>query len=189
LLQYCHLLILKEEQTQLAWLIIVILFIAIFIIDCGIYGSGSFLGDMIALGCAVSAGFSAVLARHKKDSTLVPSIIVGSVITALYALASAPILALDSTQLIYLSVQCLVFIPLAYAIIIIAPRFTSSAEVQLVFLIESILGSLGVWIVISETPPINTIIGGSLLLASVSWFAIASVGESADEVKVEGITT
>jgi drug/metabolite transporter (DMT)-like permease len=165
LLQHSHLLILKEDQKQLVWLIIVILFIAIFIIDCGIYGSGSFLGDMIALGCAVSA------------------------ITALYAIASAPILALDSTQLIYLSVQCLVFIPLAYAIIIIAPRFTSSAEVQLVFLLESILGSLGVCVVISETPPINTIIGGSLLLASVSWFAIASAGESADEVKVEGITT
>ena len=109
-------------------------------------------------------------------------IIVGSVITALYALVSGPIASVDSTQLIYLSAQCLVFIPLAYAIITIAPRFTSSAEVQLVFLLESILGPLWVWIVISETPPFNTIIGGSLLLASVFWFAIDSVGKSANEV-------
>jgi drug/metabolite transporter (DMT)-like permease len=176
------LIILKENQKPLTWLIIAISFGAIFIIGFGTYGSGGFLGDMIALGCAISTGFSAVLARLKKDSDLVPSIIVGSVITALYALASAPISAVDSTQLIYLSVQCLVLIPLAYAIITIAPRFTSSAEVQLVFLLESILGPLWVWIVISETPPINTIIGGSLLLASVFWFAIASVGEGADEV-------
>lgn len=62
-----------------------------------------------------------------------------------------------------------------------------SAEVQLVFLLEGILGPFWVWIVINETPPINTIIGGSLLLASVSWFAIASVSEDAD--KVEGIAT
>ncbi|MFT5224948.1 MAG: drug/metabolite transporter (DMT)-like permease [Polaribacter sp.] len=176
------LIILKENQKPLTWLIIALSFIAIFIIGFGTYGSGGFLGDIFALGCAISTGFSAVLARLKKDSDLVPSIIVGSVITALYALASAPISTVDSTQLIYLSVQCLVLIPLAYAIITIAPRFTSSAEVQLVFLLESILGPLWVWIVISETPPINTIIGGSLLLTSVFWFAIVSVGEGSDEV-------
>lgn len=176
------LIILKENQKPLTWLIIAISFIAIFIIGFGTYGSGGFLGDIIALGCAVSTGFSAVLARLKKDTDLVPSIIVGSVITALYAVASAPISTVDSTQLIYLSAQCLLFIPLAYAIITIAPRFTSSAEVQLVFLLESILGPLWVWIVISETPPINTIIGGSLLLTSVFWFAIASVGECAEKV-------
>jgi drug/metabolite transporter (DMT)-like permease len=176
------LIILKENQKPLTWLIIAVSFIAIFIIGFGSYGSGSLLGDMIALVCAASTGFSAVLARLKKEIDLVPSIVVGSVITALYALASGPISSVDSTQLIYLSAQCLVFIPLAYAIITIAPRFTSSAEVQLVFLLESILGPLWVWIVISETPSINTIIGGSLLLASGFWFAIDSVGKSADEV-------
>jgi len=180
------LIILNENQKPLTWLIIAISFVAIFIIGFGTYGSGGFLGDMIALGCAISTGLSAVLARLKKDIDLVPSIIVGSVFTALYALASGPILAVDSTQLIYLSVQCLLLIPLAYAIITIAPRFTSSAEVQLVFLLESILGPLWVWIVISEIPPVNTIIGGSLLLASVFWFAAVSVGGSSEEL--DGLT-
>ena len=177
------LVVLKENQKPLTWLIIAISFIAIFIIGFGTYGSGGFLGDIIALVCAVSTGCSAVLARLKKDSDLVPSIIVGSVLTVLYALASAPISSVDSTQLMYLSAQCLLFIPLAYALITIAPRFTSSAEVQLVFLLEGVLGPLWVWIVISETPPINTIIGGSLLLASVFWFAIASIGNSANEAE------
>lgn len=181
------LIILKENQKPLTWLIIAISFIAIFIIGLGTYGSGGFLGDIFALGCAVSTGFSAVLARLKKNTDLVPSIIVGSIITALYALASSPISAVDSTQIIYLSMQCFLFIPLAYALITIAPRFTSSAEVQLVFLLESILGPLWVWIVINETPPINTIIGGSILLASVFWFAIASV--SADEAKTKTLAT
>lgn len=179
------LIILKENQRPLTWLIIAISFMAIFIIGFGSYGSGGFLGDIIALGCAVSTAFSAVLTRLKRNTDLVPSIIVGSVITAIYALASAPISSVDSTQLMFLSAQCLLIIPLAYAIITIAPRFTSSAEVQLVFLLESILGPLWVWIVISETPPINTIVGGSLLLASVFWFAIASVGDNTDDV--EGI--
>ena len=52
-----------------------------------------------------------------------------------------------------------------------APRFTNSAEVQLVYLLESILGPLWVWLVIRETPSLNTLIGGSLLLLSVAWFA------------------
>lgn len=179
------LIILRENQRPVTWLVIIFSFIAIFIIGYGNYGSGSFQGDLMAVGCAISTGLSAVLVRLKKNIDLVPSVIVGSILTALYALASSPITAVDSTQLIYLSAQSLVLIPLAYALITIAPRFTSSAEVQLVFLLESILGPLWVWIVISETPSMNTIIGGSLLLTSVFWFAIVSVGEKVDELQAD----
>ena len=67
--------------------------------------------------------------------------------------------------------------PFAYIMLTIAPRFANSAEVQLVYLLESILGPLWVWLVIRETPSLNTIVGGSMLLVSVAWFAHSSLRE------------
>lgn len=176
------LIILKENQRPVTWLVIAISFIAIFIIGYGNYGTGSFFGDLLALCCAISTGFSAVLARFKKDIDLVPSVIVGSLLIALYAVLSAPISAIDSTQMTYLAILGFLVIPLAFAILTIAPRFTSSAEVQLVFLLESILGPFWVWVVIHESPALNTIVGGSLLLASVFWLAIVSVNDSDETI-------
>jgi drug/metabolite transporter (DMT)-like permease len=46
-----------------------------------------------------------------------------------------------------------------------------------VYLLESILGPLWVWLVIRETPSLNTIVGGSMLLISVAWFAHHSLRE------------
>jgi drug/metabolite transporter (DMT)-like permease len=51
--------------------------------------------------------------------------------------------------------------------------------VQLVYLLESILGPLWVWLVIKETPSLNTIAGGSILLISVAWFAHHTIREEA----------
>jgi drug/metabolite transporter (DMT)-like permease len=51
--------------------------------------------------------------------------------------------------------------------------------VQLVYLLESILGPLWVWLVIKETPSLNTIVGGSMLLASVAWFAHHTIRQEA----------
>ena len=51
--------------------------------------------------------------------------------------------------------------------------------VQLVYLRVSILGPLWVWLVIRETSPRNTNVGGSMLLISVAWFAHHSLREEA----------
>jgi hypothetical protein len=47
---------------------------------------------------------------------------------ALYVLASRPISVVDSTQLTYFSVQCLLMVPWAYAITSIVPCLKSSRK-------------------------------------------------------------
>jgi drug/metabolite transporter (DMT)-like permease len=64
-------------------------------------------------------------------------------------------------------------------VLTIAPRYANSAEVQLVYLLESILGPLWVWLVINETPSLNTLVGGSVLLLSVAWFAQHTIRQEA----------
>lgn len=166
--------ILGENQRPSTWLVIGLSFVSISVIGLGSYGQSSLSGDLFALVCAVSTAGSAVLVRYKKDIDLVPSVIVAGILIALYALAHSPELEVNSTQFVYLAIIGFVIVPFAFMILAIAPRLASSAEVQLVFLLEAMLGPLWVWLVIQEIPATNTLIGGSMLLASVSWFAISS---------------
>jgi drug/metabolite transporter (DMT)-like permease len=131
----------------------------------------------LALACALATAASAVLVRYHREIDLVPSVILGSLITAAYALSQSPELAISSQQLVYVGIIGFVLVPFAFIMLTIAPRFANSAEVQLVYLLESILGPLWVWLVIREMPSLNTIVGGSMLLVSVAWFAHSSLRE------------
>ncbi len=165
------LIVLRENQRPTTWLIIALSLLSIFIIGYGSYGSDGLVGDLLALGCAIFTACSAVLVRLRKEVDLVPSVMLGSVFTALFAWSGDPQLALSGAQWLYIGIMGLILVPFAFIVLTIAPRFANSAEVQLVYLLESVLGPLWVWLVISETPSANTLVGGSMLLASVIWFA------------------
>ena len=165
------LLVLRENQRRSTWVVIALSLVSIFVIGWGSYGGAGLLGDFFALVCALATACSAVLIRLKKDIDLVPSVVVGSLFTAAYALAQSPELAVSPAQLLCVGIIGFILIPVAFIALTIAPRFASSAEVQLVYLLESILGPLWVWLVIAETPSLNTLIGGSMLLLTVAWFA------------------
>ena len=169
--------VLRENQRPSTWIVIGLSFISIFIIGLGSYGQSGLSGDLFALACALSTACSAVLVRYNKHIDLVPSVIIGSIAMALFALYQSPVTGITTIQFAYLAIIGFVLVPFAFVILTIAPRFASSAEVQLVFLLESILGPLWVWLVIRETPATNTLIGGAMLLASVSWFAISAAKE------------
>jgi drug/metabolite transporter (DMT)-like permease len=176
------LLVLRENQRPGTWLIIALSLLSIFIIGWGSYGSNGLTGDLLALCCAIFTACSAVLVRYKKHIDLVPSVIIGSLITACYALSQSPDLAISSTQLLYVGCIGFILVPFAFIVLTIAPRYANPAEVQLVYLLESILGPLWVWLVINETPSLNTIVGGSMLLVSVAWFAQHTIRQEANIV-------
>lgn len=171
------LIFLKENQRSSTWVVILLSLISIFVIGYGSYGTTGLTGDLFALVCAIATAASAVLVRYKKEIDLIPSVVLGSVFTACYGLSHSPELAINLEQLLYLAIIGFVLIPVAFILLTIAPRFANSAEIQLVYLLESVLGPLWVWLVIRETPALNTIIGGSLLLLSVVWFVHGCVRE------------
>lgn len=171
------LVVLRENLRPSTWLIILLSLISIFIIGWGSYGSDGLSGDLFAVGCAIFTACSAILVRYRKELDLVPSVVLGSLFTAAYALTRSPELAVEPSQLLYVGIIGFVLVPVAFIVLTIAPRYANSAEVQLVYLLESILGPLWVWLVIHETPSLNTLIGGSMLLLSVVWFAQHTLSE------------
>ena len=55
----------------------------------------------------------------------------------------------------------------AVALISLGPRYISAPEVSLLMLLETVLGPLWVWLVISETPTPLAILGGSIVVTAL----------------------
>ena len=72
-------------------------------------------------------------------------------------------LLVNSDQLFFIIVMgFLLVIPLAC--ITIAPRYIPAYEVEIFFILETILGPIWVWFVINEQPSSKTIIGGIVII-------------------------
>ena len=50
----------------------------------------------------------------------------------------------------------------------IAPRFITAAEVNLFFLLETIIGPIWVWLIIKEQPTTETILGGIVIIVTIA---------------------
>ena len=160
--------ILKEIPSLFTWIVILIAMLAMIIIGIGSFTSTGLYGDIMALIVAIGMGFSMVLVRLFKNKDLVPACLLGCLISALYALPFGINFNLNNDQIIFLFIMCLLILPIPFMILTISPKFAPAQEVALIFLLESVLGTAWVWFIINESPPINTIIGGVLLLASVT---------------------
>ena len=64
--------------------------------------------------------------------------------------------------------MCILCVAIPFVLVTIAPRFITAAEVNLFFLLETILGPIWVWLVIKEQPSLETIIGGIIILLTIA---------------------
>ena len=56
------------------------------------------------------------------------------------------------------------FLVIPLSCMTIAPRFIPAYEVEIFFILETILGPIWVWMVINEQPSLKTIIGGIIII-------------------------
>lgn len=123
------------------------------------------------MGLAVGA----VIIRSAKKISLVPSAMMGKLMVTLIALLFADNLVLKGNDSIIIPLMCIMCVAIPFVLITLAPRFISAAEVNLFFLLETILGPLWVWMVIREQPSNETIIGGIVIIATIATHSIFSL--------------
>ena len=68
--------------------------------------------------------------------------------------------------------MCILCVAIPFVLVTIAPRFITAAEVNLFFLLETILGPIWVWLVIKEQPSFETILGGVIIIFTIALHSI-----------------
>ena len=93
----------------------------------------------------------------------------------LIALLFVDKLKLEGNDLTIIPLMCVMCVAIPFVLITLAPRYITAAEVNLFFLLETILGPLWVWLVIHEQPSIETIIGGIIIIFTIATHSVLAL--------------
>ena len=159
---------LKEAPDKKTWIAILITFAACVYIFYDSINLGNFYGDLFGLVTAFGLACNAIIARYAKDRDLVPSAVIGKLCVAIFAFFFVKNFELIGNDLIFVPLMCVMCVAIPFVLVTIAPRFITAAEVNLFFLLETILGPVWVWLVIKEQPSIETIIGGAVIILTIA---------------------
>ena len=159
---------LKEPPDKKTWISIIITFLAIIYIFFDSIKLGNFFGDILGFITALGLAVGAVTVRSAKSKNLVPAAVVGKLIVATFALLFIESFVLIDKDLYIIPLMCIMCVAIPFVLVTIAPRFIPAAEVNLFFLLETIIGPIWVWLIIKEQPSIETLYGGAIIIATIA---------------------
>ena len=159
---------LKEIPDLKTWIAIIITLISVAYIFHDSIEMGKFYGDLFGLITAFGLACNAVIARYAKNRDLVPSAVIGKLCVAIFAFFFADTFALVEKDIIFVPLMCIMCVAIPFVLVTIAPRFIPAEEVNLFFLLETIIGPFWVWLVINEQPSIETIQGGTIIILTIA---------------------
>ena len=165
----------KETLPLRTWLVILVCVSGATLMAIGELGKGDPLGLLMAVVAATALASNLNVARSKPDSDM-------SVVLMFGALALAGVAALaggaqlpSGRDFFFIALLCLVFLPTACVLIQIGPQYIPAAEVSLMLLLETVLGSFLVWLFLGEVPPKLSLMGGLIVFSALAAHGWAEV--------------
>ena len=159
---------LKEVPDKKTWVAILITFFSAIYIFYDSIQLGNIFGDFMGLVTATGLAVNAVLVRSAKDRDLLPSAVLGKLCVAIFAFFFVESFDLVGNDMIYIPLMCVLCVAIPFVLVTIAPRFIPAEEVNLFFLLETIIGPIWVWMIIKEQPSIETIQGGIVIILTIA---------------------
>ena len=159
---------LKEMPDSKTWIAIAVTFFAAIYIFYDSLQLGNIFGDLLGLVCALGLAVGAVTIRSAKTKNLVPAAVVGKLLVAIFAIFFIETYALVGRDLLIVPLMCVMCVAIPFVLVTIAPRFIPAEEVNLFFLLETIIGPIWVWMIIKEQPSLETIQGGIVIILTIA---------------------
>ena len=159
---------LKEPPDRKTLISIIITFIAIVYIFFDSIKIGNFYGDILGFVTALGLAVGAITIRSAKTKNLVPAAVVGKLFVASFALFFIESFTLIDKDLFIVPLMCILCVAIPFVLVTIAPRFIPAAEVNLFFLLETIIGPVWVWFIINEQPSVETLQGGAIIITTIA---------------------
>jgi drug/metabolite transporter (DMT)-like permease len=159
---------LKEPPDRKTLFSIIITFIAIIYIFFDSLKVGNLYGDVLGFITAFGLALGAITIRSAKTKNLVPAAVVGKLFVASFALFFIESFVLIDRDLFIVPLMCILCVAIPFVLVTIAPRFITAAEVNLFFLLETIIGPIWVWVIINEQPSIETLQGGAIIVITLA---------------------
>lgn len=131
-------------------------------------GQGRADGDLLALAGATCFAGYLTISRAARPADMTPAIAVGGVGSALAGLVAGADLSIGAGDLLLLLLLGLVILPVSLTLITRATHHLPAPEVNLIALLETVLGPIWVWLALGEAPMAAVVVGGLIVLAAVT---------------------
>ena len=171
--------IFKEKVAGRTWLAILISGAGVGIICAGeSVMPDAWLGNLAGLAAtAALAGSFTVIARNR-ERNLFPSFVLGGFGTALVLEGFVSPSQTSDVDLTILFVMGFIMLPIGALMMFFGPKLISAPETSLLMLLESILGPLWVWLVLNEYPGHLAMIGGVIILVTLTVHGLVGIREA-----------
>ena len=159
---------LKEIPDRKTWIAIAVTFLAAVYIFYDSLQLGNVYGDILGFITGLGLAINAVTIRSAKKKNLLPAAVVGKLCVAIFAMFFIETYTLVDRDLFIVPLMSIMCVAIPFVLVTIAPRFIPAEEVNLFFLLETIIGPFWVWMVIKEQPSIETIQGGIIIILTIA---------------------
>ena len=161
-------LVLGERVDMATWGILLLALIGVTLMVGDGLSSDSWLGNLAAVGGAVSFAGFVVIFRAKRQVDMMPSVVIGGFIAmAVAAIMTGGQLSIPAPDLALSVFWGGIISSAVLALFTVASRHLSGAELTLLLMLEYFLGPFWVWLFINEVPSMMTLVGGAIVLSGV----------------------
>jgi len=159
--------LLGERVAPRTWLTMGVALAGAVVMVGNSHSRGALLGDLLAIVMAGSFAIATVLIRRHPEIQMAPAAVLATALTALVALPLADPLETAPRDLALLAFFGIGQFGAGFLLFMAGARLIPAAQSSLIGMLETVLGPLWVWLVLSERPGAASLAGGALILAAL----------------------
>lgn len=159
--------IFKRERPRLGTLItMAVMMVGILIIVGDSLGGGGVLGDVLALCSSLTIAAAITISRASgKDMGF--AALVGVTVPFLLALIMVSRTGYSVDAPWWIIFNGAIVMPISFFCLAAGPKYLTGPEVAMFYLLETVLAPVWVWMIFSEAPTRNSIVGGVILIGAL----------------------
>ncbi|MGN6306907.1 MAG: DMT family transporter [Mesorhizobium sp.] len=159
-------LFLGERPRPATFIAMAAMIVGVAIIVGDSMGSGHLLGNVLAL-CSAFCVAGAITISRASGKDMGFTALVGVALPLIVAIFMVGKTGYQVTEPWWIIFNGAVIMPISFFCLAAGPRYISGAEVSMFYLLETVLAPVWVWMIFSEVPSRNSLIGGTILIVAL----------------------
>ncbi len=159
--------VLREPVRRITWIAMSAAMAGVAIMMWEGLGEGRLVGNLLALGAAVTFAAFGVSLRGGREGDMVLGVVMASCAISTIAVVFVDSFHVSTHDFILCVYMGCFQVALALVLFAAGARYVPAAELMVLALTEVILGPLWVWLIIGESPTLAGLIGGSIVIGAV----------------------
>ncbi len=162
-------LFLRERVALRTWLAIIATFSGIALMFFGAVSHDRWTGAVIAMIVPVAFGLNIIILRKMGATVdMIPAILLAGVISASVTAPLALPFEAAGRDFVLLAAMGVIQLGLGCILMTIASRHLAAADIGLISILETIFGTLAVWLLVGEKPSGAALAGGTVVIAALA---------------------